>query len=109
MMHYFKNPAACEDNEYCLEQVAKRVDGPSVPNQAPDHRIGWGLHLEEGFDWGRLIICLHIGVVSSLGFGVPWAVVKGSISDGFSVAAYIIALEALTVATVQAVLAQGLV
>jgi hypothetical protein len=102
MMHCFKNPAACEDNFYCLEQFAKRVDGPPLPNQDPDHSIGWGLLLEIGFDWGRLIICLYIGIVSSLGFGIPWAIVRGSIQDGFAVATYIIGLEALAVATAQA-------
>ena len=37
----------------------------------------------------------------SLVFGAVWAADKESIQDGFAVASYILALEALTVGTVQ--------
>jgi hypothetical protein len=108
MMHLFKNPDACEDDEWCLEQFAKREDGPAVANQAPDAHIGWGLHLEEGFDWGTLVIYFVLGAIGSLGFGITWAVVKGSIQDGFAVAGYVLTLEAITVATLQTILMTGL-
>ena len=107
-MHFFKNPAACEIDDWCLKQFAKRIDGPALPNQSPDHRIGWGIHLEEEFDWLRLIVYLALGVGSSTSFAVFWAVVRGSIQDGFAVATSIIAIEALAVTTLQVALSQGL-
>lgn len=100
-MHYFENPAACENGKWCLEQFAQRVDGPAVPNQHPDGRIGWGIHLEEDFALARLIIFLVIGVLSSTVIGIALAIWRRSIQDGFSVASYTIALEALAVATLQ--------
>src|SRR6187549_3594387 len=101
LLHFFKYPAACGPDEWRLKQFAKRIDGPALPNQRPDHRIGWGIHLEERFDWLWMLIYFGLGVASSTVFGVSWAVVKGSIQDGFSVGAFIITVEALAVATLQ--------
>ncbi|OCK83360.1 hypothetical protein K432DRAFT_390491 [Lepidopterella palustris CBS 459.81] len=108
MMHFFKKPSACENSDDCLKQFAKRVDGPPDPKIPPDYRIGWGLHLEERFDWGRVLIHLYLVVLATLLLAICWAAIKRSIQDGFSIAAYLIAVEALAVATIQVSLALSL-
>jgi len=107
-MHFFKNPAACEIDDWCLKQFAKRIEGPAIPNQSPDNHIGWGIHLEEGFDWPRLVIYLALGGGSFIAVAVFWAVVKGSLEDGVAMATFIIAIETLAVTTLQVALSQGL-
>lgn len=49
----------------------------------------------------RLCLCGMFSFVLSLAFGAAWAAQKKSIQDGFAVASYILALEALTIGTVQ--------
>lgn len=49
----------------------------------------------------RLCLCGIVAFLLSLGFGVVWATEKKSIQDGFAVASYILALEALTIGTIQ--------
>jgi hypothetical protein len=42
-----------------------------------------------------------VAILLSLVFGIMWAAGKRSIDDGFAVASYILALQVLTVGTVQ--------
>lgn len=69
--------------------------------------IGWGLYLQDGYSVRRICFWGLLGFVISLAFGIYRSINNGSISDGFAVAAYILAFEAMTLATVQ--FAAGLV
>lgn len=62
---------------------------------------GWGLYLQDGFSVRRICFWGLMGFVISLVFGISWSVKHGSISDGFAVASFILAFEALTLATIQ--------
>jgi hypothetical protein len=42
-----------------------------------------------------------VAILLSLAFGIIWAAGKRSIQDGFAVASYILALQALAMGTVQ--------
>jgi hypothetical protein len=101
LMHRFSNSASCRDSTYCLSQIPKRVHGRPQFGSAPDHFTAWGLYFHETFDMTRLCLCGIVAFLISLAFGVVWAVDKKSIQDGFAVASYILALETLTISTVQ--------
>jgi hypothetical protein len=49
----------------------------------------------------RLCLCGMVAILLSLAFGIIWAAGKRSIQDGFAVASYILALQALAMGTVQ--------
>ena len=100
-MHRFSNTGHCRDSKHCLTQIPKRVDGRPQRGFAPDHFTAWGLYFQENFDMVRLCLCGIVAFLLSLVFGIAWAVDKQSIQDGFAVASYILALEALTVGTIQ--------
>lgn len=101
LMHRFNNPEECLQDVLCLNQIPKRINETPTPGLQPDLYTGWGIHLEEGLDIERMVFLLLVGFVTSTVFGIVWAVVKQSIQDGFSIAAFIAACEALAVATVQ--------
>lgn len=107
LMHRFHNPEECLQDVLCLNQIPKRTNERPTPGLAPDLHTGWGMHLEEGLDAERIFCLLLLGFVSSTLFGVLWAVLKKSIQDGFSVAAFIATSEALAVAMVQLFLTMG--
>jgi hypothetical protein len=100
-MHRFSNIAHCQDSTICLTQIPKRVHGRPQYGSAPDHFIAWGLYFQETIDMTRLWLCGTVAFVLSLVFGASWAVEKKSIQDGFAVASYILAFEALTIGTIQ--------
>lgn len=100
-MHRFSNTSHCRDSTYCLAQIPKRVRERPQYGSAPDNFTAWGLYFEENFDMTRLCLCGTVAFVLSLVFGISWAAQKGSIQDGFAVASYILAFEALTIGTVQ--------
>jgi hypothetical protein len=101
LMHRFSNNAHCRDSTYCLSQIPKRVGGRPQLGFAPDHFTAWVLYFQETFDMVRLCFCGMTMFLISLVFGVVWAADQKNIQDGFAVASYILALEALTVGTVQ--------
>lgn len=100
-MHRFSNTTHCRDSTHCLTQIPKRVSGRPRYGSAPDHFTAWGLYFHEAFDIARLFLCGMIAFLVSLVFGIVWAADKKSIQDGFAVASYILAFEALTIGTVQ--------
>lgn len=100
-MHRFSNSAHCGDSTFCLSQIPKRLHVRPHYGSAPDHSTAWGLYFHETLDLARLCLCGLFAFLFSLVFGVVWAVDKKSIQDGFAVASYILALEALTIGTVQ--------
>jgi hypothetical protein len=100
-MHRFSNSAHCRDSTYCLHQIPKRKHGRPRYGFAPDNSTAWGLYFHESFDMSRLCLCGMVAILLSLVFGIMWAAGKRSIDDGFAVASYILALQVLTVGTVQ--------
>jgi len=70
--------------------------------QAPDNFTGWGLYFQEGIDLLRLCSWGFFAFVFSLSFGICWALRSKSVQDGFAIASYILAFEALVVGSIQA-------
>jgi len=101
LMHRFSNIAHCRDSTYCLAQIPKRVQGRPQYGYAPDNFTAWGLYFQEFFDPARLCFGGIVAFAISLSFGIVWTIHTKSIQDGFAVASYILALEALTISTVQ--------
>lgn len=108
LMHRFTNVGQCSADDFCLLGIPKRLNGPPRVGSAIDQNTAWGLHLEEGLDGERLLLWVVLGALASLIFAVPWAIVKGSIQDAFSVAGYVVTAEALAMATMQVALTQRL-
>ncbi|KAF2192438.1 hypothetical protein K469DRAFT_553409, partial [Zopfia rhizophila CBS 207.26] len=101
LMHRFTNPHCCRDSTICLDQFPKRIERRPEHGVQPDMHTGWGLYLEEGFDLRRISLCAMLGLIISLVFGIAWSVKFESVQDGFTVAAYILAFETVTLATIQ--------
>ncbi|KAF2855319.1 hypothetical protein T440DRAFT_209539 [Plenodomus tracheiphilus IPT5] len=101
LMHRFNSPEACYNDDICLKQIPKRVNERPTPGIAPDLHTGWGLHFEEGLDFERICFVLLGAFVSSGLFGLIWAVCKGSLQDGFTVAGFVASGEAVAVASLQ--------
>jgi hypothetical protein len=100
-MHRFSNSNHCRDSTYCLHQIPKRKHGRLRYGSAPDNFTAWGLYFHETFDMSRLCLRGMVAIMLSLVFGIMWAAGKKSIQDGFAVASYVLASQALTMGTVQ--------
>ena len=61
---------------------------------------GWGLYLKDDWSIRRIIVSVMLSFFVSLVFGITWSVKTGSISDGFALAAYIVALETGLIAAI---------
>jgi len=101
-MHRFSNPERCRDSDFCLSQIPKRAEGRPRYGQAPDNFTGWGLYFQEGIDLLRLCSWGFFAFVFSLTFGICWALRSKNVQDGFAIASYILAFEALVVGSIQA-------
>jgi hypothetical protein len=101
LMHRFTSAKECYWDDICLRQIPKRAGERPTPGIDPDYHTGWGMHLKEGLSSERLCLVALFGVGTSITFGTIWAACKGSLQDGFAVAGYIIAVEALGVAILQ--------
>jgi hypothetical protein len=99
-MHRFSNSAHCRDSIFCLSQIPKRLSGRPQYGSPPDYTTAWGLYFHNDFDMAKLCLSGLVAFLVSLAFGVVLAANK-SIQDGFAVASYILALEALIIGTIQ--------
>lgn len=103
MAHLFQHPEdANEISVTSLRTPKKRKARLAVCPQAGTN-VGWGIHLVEGWAMTRVwLLALSTFVLGSLIFGICWSILKHDTQGAFGVSAYIIALLALAIGTVQA-------
>jgi len=99
-MHMLTSPDCIHAEEtLVLDQLPKRTCG-KLEGKVRQPAEGWGLHFQEGQDFGILAGVVVIGLVASLVFAVLWAGVRGDVQGGFGVASYIVTAVAAFVALV---------
>lgn len=102
MAHFFHNPEhAMEASITCLRTPKKRKNKLEIcPIQGT--KVGWGIQIVEGWIISRIwLLALAFFLVGSLVFGVCWSIFEKDVQGAFGVAAYIVALLALLVGSVQ--------
>lgn len=108
MTHLFHHPH--EANEKAITFIRspkKRKQRLAVCAQMGTN-LGWGIHLVEGWAWTRiLLLSLALLLLGSLVFAISWSVLKHDLQGAFGVAAYLVALVALSIGTVQAYINQS--
>ncbi|KAF4620152.1 hypothetical protein G7Y89_g14668 [Cudoniella acicularis] len=103
MMHCFNHPDHAEEESICLDRFPKKLRDKL--QAARGVHPGWGLQFVEGLDMTRIWVIGFVSLVlGSLLMGILWTYFEQSIQDAFTVASYMIALEAATVGTLQALL-----
>ncbi|KAL8784679.1 MAG: hypothetical protein Q9195_008940 [Heterodermia aff. obscurata] len=104
MTHLFHHPedANAQKSITFLRTPKKRKQKLIVcPQQGT--RIGWGVHLVEGWVLKRVwLATLVVFVVGSVVFAVCWAVLEGDLQGAAGVGGYVVALMGLVLGTVQA-------
>lgn len=102
LFHHLED--ANERSITCPRALKKRKAKPSVcPQQGT--RVGWSIHLFEG--WAAriwLLVLIHF-LCGGLAFGICWAVLRHDVQTAFGVSVYIVALGGLLAGTVQAFMA----
>ncbi len=88
LTHYFKKMHAFKELQTRIyKQLPKRTS--KLDHAGPDDTcIAWGIHFEEGWHWRTVYFLVFLSISGSLAFGVTWAVVKESIGDAFTAAAF---------------------
>ena len=64
--------------------------------------VGWGVHFAEGLHWKKVLAVEAIVTLTSIIFGVCWSVLRNDIQGGFGVSAYVMAILAFGIGTMQA-------
>ncbi|KAH7076750.1 hypothetical protein BKA63DRAFT_602499 [Paraphoma chrysanthemicola] len=100
MMHWLKSPECVhEDETLVFDQLPKRICG-KLEGKVRHPADGWGLHFEEGQDYGILAGMLLIALMASLLFAIFWSYFKDDVQGAFGVASYIVAAAVAFVALV---------
>lgn len=89
LTHYFKNPQCVNDKQTSIfSQLPKRVQGNLRAWPSQDV-TGWGLYVQEGWQFQKLYLIIVILAVSSgTVFGVVWSIVKADIQSAFAISGY---------------------
>ena len=82
-----------------LDQLPKRTCG-KLEGKVRQPAEGWGLHFQEGQDFGILAGMLVIALVASMLFAVLWSYFRDDVQGAFGVASYIVAAAVAFVALV---------
>jgi hypothetical protein len=104
LKHRLQHPDHAEDDPVCLNRFPKKLREKLAICSGQLSEVGWGLHLEEGWDHKKTwIVGFVIFALGSIVWGVLWTVFEHSIQDAFAVSGYMIALAGLTIGFIQAV------
>ncbi|KAK2768441.1 hypothetical protein FQN54_000296 [Arachnomyces sp. PD_36] len=84
MAHYLKNPSHVKERHvWILNQLPKKLKG-ELEEKLDDDVTGWGIHVEEGPNWGKVWLALMVVFISgSALFGILWSVFKQDDYDCF--------------------------
>ncbi|KAI1460374.1 hypothetical protein F4805DRAFT_417324 [Annulohypoxylon moriforme] len=100
LTHFFKIQHVFEQgqsggNTEIYNQLPKKRGKPDSKQVGKDE---WGIYFEEGWHWRTIYFLVFLTLSGSLTFGVVWAVVKGSLGDGFTTAGFGPAIGAIVIA-----------
>jgi hypothetical protein len=100
MMHMLTSPECIHAEEtLVLDQLPKRTCG-KLEGKVRQPAEGWGLHFQEGQDFGILVGVVFIGLMASLLFAVLWSYFEHDVQGAFGVASYVVTTVAVFVALV---------
>jgi hypothetical protein len=86
LRHLFRYPEHAEDDPVCLTRFLKKLRGKLSICGGQLSEVGWGLHLEEGWDRKKTwIVGFAISAVGSIVWGVLWMVFEHSTQDAFTI------------------------
>lgn len=79
-----------------LNQLPKLVKGPLVTSVS-ESVVGWGLYFQEGWHMETVFFIMAMIVLSSMVFGIVWAVVQADIQGAFGISGFMVTTGALGV------------
>ncbi|KAI4261663.1 MAG: hypothetical protein L6R42_003141 [Xanthoria sp. 1 TBL-2021] len=108
MTHLFHHPHEANEKAITFIRSPKKRKQRLAVCAQMGTSLGWGIHLVEGWAWTRiLLLSLALLLLGSLVFAISWSVLKHDLQGAFGVAAYLVALVALSIGTVQAYINQS--
>ncbi|KAI4257257.1 MAG: hypothetical protein L6R42_005781 [Xanthoria sp. 1 TBL-2021] len=108
MTHLFHHPHEANEKAITFIRSPKKRKQRLTVCAQMGTSLGWGIHLIEGWAWTRiLLLSLALLLLGSLVFAISWSVLKHDLQGAFGVAAYLVALVALSIGTVQAYINQS--
>lgn len=108
LMHFYECPRSCDQTDFCIRRFPKHCACQIQVSEETQEAFAWGIELVEGIDWAYFWVFGFVIVTASTTFGIAWACKKGSIQDGFTVAAYMIAVFAFMAGAMQVAFDQDL-
>lgn len=92
LMHFLQSPeCVAEKQKWILKQFPKKIRG-KLSAQLDGPVQGWGIHLKEGRNKGKILLLISLNLIMVLIFGLVWSEVKKDVQGGFGVAACWIAV-----------------
>lgn len=101
LRHFYECPKSCSQSDFCIRRLPKHSTGDVRASEDTQEAFAWGIELVEGLDWAYFWIFGFVAIVASALFGIVWACKRGSIQDGFTVAAYMNAVVTFTAGAAQ--------
>jgi hypothetical protein len=103
MTHLFHHPDHADTHAITCLRAPKKLHNQLRVCPRQGVGVGWGIHLVEGWLLNRVwSVALLVFLVGSLVFGICWATIRHDVQGAFGVSAWIVALVALVVGTIQA-------
>ena len=103
MTHWFYHPEEAWELPWAYSLFPKRRKGELEVNLNHAPRVGWGIHIVEGWLSSRLwLLSLGLFLCGSLAFAICWTTLEHDIQGAFGVSAYVVALLTLAIGTAQA-------
>jgi hypothetical protein len=94
LKHLIQSPQCLpEKQDWILRQFPKKRQGELIAEN--DSTPGWGIYLQEGWDWDKLRYLLPAYLFASLIFAIVWTVCKDDVQGAFGVAGYIVSNAAV--------------
>lgn len=89
LMHIYQHPEDADLHALCLARFPKRVNERLHMGPYGVAKVGWGIHLAEGFALKKVWILGGIMTLASIVFGISWAALRKDIQGGFAVSAVV--------------------
>lgn len=103
LMHYYRCPEHASGITPCFRKVPKKVDTELTVCPIAGESPGWGLHLEEAWNWKKILTILCIlFVLASILEGVLYWRFGHSVQDAMAVGTLMLACFSIVLATIQA-------
>ena len=104
LKHLFRHPDHAEDDPVCLNRFPKKLREKLALSGEQLSEIGWGLHLDEGWDMKKAwTVGFLVSAIGGALWGILWTVFEHSIQDAFTISAYMVTLAIMSIGFLQAI------